>query len=172
MKKIHAFLGAGLFALWVSVPLDASAATFSSPGMQFTTSPTGTITLKSPSSFGAAVNCNIQLTGGVRADASAIDIQHIRVSGTAALCQRIQMNNLVWKITPTSLTGGTVSNVGLFVAGIPPLIPVSDCGPATVSLGLGNGPGVVNVWAMNMYLPGNCNVASLNVAIPNTSIIP
>lgn len=172
MKRLHAFAGAGLFALWVSVPLVASAATFSNPGSLFTTSPTGTITLRSPSSFGAAINCNIQLSGGVRLDGSAIDIQSIRLSGAEALCQRVQMNNLVWKLTPTTLTAGVLSNLGFVIAPLLPLIPASNCGPATFSLGLANGPGVLNVSALSLYLPGSCSVSSLNVAIPATSIIP
>jgi hypothetical protein len=173
MKRLHAFAGAGLFALWVSVPLGASAATFSSPGLQFTTSPTGTITLKTPSSFGASVTCRIQLTGGVRLDGSAADIQYVRFSGTEPLCQRIQMNNgATWKLTPTTLTTGDLSNVGFVITALLPIIPASNCGPATISVGLVNGPGVVNVSALNMYLPGSCAVASLNVAIPATSIIP
>lgn len=173
MNRLNTFICTGLFALCATVPWMSSAATFTNPGSLFTSSPTGTITLKTPSSFGASVTCRIQLTGGVRLDGSAADIQYARFSGTEPLCQRIQMNNgATWKLTPTTLTTGDLSNVGFVITALLPIIPASNCGPATISVGLVNGPGVVNVSALNMYLPGSCAVASLNVAIPATSITP
>jgi len=145
----------------------ASAASFSPVNQAFTTTG-GSITVKSPSSFGAAVTCNIQFTGKVRADGSAADITAATVSGSSQLCSLPKMTNLPWVLSPA----GTVTNVGYTIAAIPPLIPATNCGPSTIAVTLANVAGGASLAASNQALTGGCTVVTLGVTATGVSLVP
>ena len=168
MKSLKTLVCVTSFALCFGAASMASAATFSPGGATFTTNAGGSITVKSPSSFGGAVTCNISFTGTVRADGSAADITAATVSGTSQLCSLPHMTNLPWVLSPA----GTVTNVGYTIAAIPPLIPATNCGPSTIAVTLANVTGGASLGASNQPLTGGCTVHSLTVTAPGVSVVP
>lgn len=129
----------------------------------------GTITVKSPSSFQAAVNCTATFAGRVDG-AGVAKINTVTVSG-GGLCNLPQITGLPWTLTATGPNGvlsGTVSNVGYTIASTF-LYPASNCGPSTINVGY-NGSALT---ASNQNLSGSCTVVSLSVTpSPALTIIP
>ncbi|HCT07856.1 MULTISPECIES: alkane oxidation protein activator PraB [unclassified Pseudomonas] len=168
MKSLKTLVSLTALAVCMGAASMASAQSFSPANQSFTTNSGGTITVKSPSSFGAAVTCNISFTGKVRADGSAADITAATVSGSNQLCSLPHLTNLPWVLSPA----GTVTNVGYTIAAIPPLIPATNCGPSTIAVALSNVTGGAALSATNQPLSGSCTVVTLSVTAPGVSIVP
>eukprot|EP01132_Coremiostelium_polycephalum_P014516 gene14516-17618_t len=118
MKSFKTLVCVTSFALCFGAASMAGAATISPAGAAFTTAAGGTITVKSPSSFGAAVTCNISFTGAVNAAGTGASINSAAVSGSNPLCNLPTMTNLPWVLTPpaTGISPGTATNVGYKIA--------------------------------------------------------
>jgi len=172
MKRLNAFVFIGSLALCFGTASMAHAGVFSPGGVAFTSSPGGTVTIKSPSTFGAPITCNIQLSGLVRGDGSAADVLSATLSGSNALCRLPTLNNLPWVLTPPASSGGTggLANVGYTIAASS--LPATNCGPSSIVGVLANGAGGVDLSAANQPLSGFCTVVSLSAHIPNITIVP
>ncbi|MBT0566717.1 alkane oxidation protein activator PraA [Williamsia sp. CHRR-6] len=155
-RRIGAVVAAAAAVAGIAVGAGpAGAATISPAGVPFTAP--GTITVTSPASFGAPVDCSITLSGTVAADGASASITSATTSGASALCNLPQVTGLPWTLTPTSTTSGTVSNVGFTISG-------QSCGPATLTGSFDNLTNTLS--STNQSLPGNCTINSLSV-VPN-----
>lgn len=115
----------------------------------------GTISVKSPSSYQAAVNCGATFTGNVDA-AGVAKITAVAITG-GGLCSLPKITGLPWTLTATGATAGSI------------LYPVSNCGASTIT---GNYSGGV-LTATNQPLAGNCTVVSLSVKpTPAFTVVP
>ncbi|MDE1909514.1 MAG: protein activator of alkane oxidation PraB [Pseudomonas sp.] len=177
MKSINVLVCATYLAMFFGTISVANGAIFTPAGATFTTSFGSTITLKTPSSFGAAVTCNVQLSGKVRPDGSAIDIGNAWISGSNPLCMLSGMFSVPGMLMPPfSVFGsnGTLINIGYTITGAPPIIPNSNCGLNTIFVTLANAPGNggVSLDANNQSLSGTCTIVSFNTSFPGISIAP
>lgn len=174
MKSFKTLVCVTSFALCFGAASMACAATISPAGAAFTTAAGGTITVKSPSSFGAAVTCNISFTGAVNAAGTGASINSAAVSGSNPLCNLPTMTNLPWVLTPpaTGISPGTATNVGYKIAGSPPVIPATNCGPTTIAITLANTAGGLSVGASGQSLAGGCTVQTLGVVAPGITVNP
>lgn len=172
MKRLNAFVFIGSLALCLGTASMAHAAGFSPGGVGFTTTSGGTITIKSPSTFGAPITCNIQLSGLVRGDGSAADVLSATLSGSNALCRLPTLNNLPWVLKPpvSSSGAGGLANVGYTIPASS--LPATNCGPSSIAVALANGAGGVDLSAASQPLSGFCTVVSLSVHVPNIIIVP
>lgn len=164
MKTLKALVCVTSFAVCVGAASMASAATIGPVGQTFNT-PGGTITVKSPSSFQAAVTCSINFSGVVNANGTAT-INGAVVSGTSALCGLPQMKNFPtpgWILTATSATAGTVSNVGYTIDSVID----TDCGPSTINVAWDG----TKLTATNQPLSGSCTVTNLSATPDHTITI-
>ncbi|MDQ0653986.1 alkane oxidation protein activator PraB [Pseudomonas cedrina] len=126
----------------------------------------GTISVKSPSSYQAAVNCGATFTGNVDA-AGVAKITGVAITG-GGLCSLPKITGLPWTLTATGTTQGSVSNVGYTIAGSI-LYPASKCGASTITSSYSGGV----LTASNQSLAGNCTVVSLSVKpTPAFTIVP
>lgn len=126
----------------------------------------GTISVKSPSSYQAAVNCGATFTGNVDADGVA-KITGVAITG-GGLCSLPKITGLPWTLTATGATGGSVTNVGYTIAGSI-LYPVSNCGASTITASYSGGV----LTATNQPLAGNCTLVSLSVKpTPAFTVVP
>ena len=74
----------------------------------------GTISVKSPSSYQAAVNCGATFTAIVDA-AGAAKIREVGIAG-GGLCSLLKITGLPWTLTATGDTAGSEANVGYTIA--------------------------------------------------------
>ncbi|MGP0170682.1 alkane oxidation protein activator PraB [Pseudomonas sp. NCHU5208] len=170
--KNHKLLSAmGALVIGLGVSSAASAATIT--GSSFTA--TGTIAVSGPSSFGATVNCNVVFNGSVDAGGATASINSVSVSGSS-LCAQANITGLPWTLTPTTSSdggntwAGTVSGVGFTIAGIPPIVPASNCaGPTTINAQWINSSTTLRITSAQA-LAGGCTVRSLNVTAPGISV--
>ncbi|MGY1881379.1 alkane oxidation protein activator PraB [Pseudomonas reactans] len=126
----------------------------------------GTISVKSPSSYQAAVNCGATFTGNVDA-AGVAKITDVAITG-GGLCSLPKITGLPWTLTATGATAGSVANVGYTIAGSI-LYPVSNCGASTITANYSGGV----LTATNQSLAGNCTVVSLSVKpTPAFTVVP
>lgn len=126
----------------------------------------GTISVKSPSSYQAPVNCGATFTGNV--DASGVaKITGVAITG-GGLCDLPKITGLPWTLTANGVAVGSVSNVGYTIAGSI-LYPVSNCGASTITANYSGGV----LTASNQSLAGNCTVVSLSVKpTPAFTVVP
>ncbi|MBK5437197.1 protein activator of alkane oxidation PraB [Pseudomonas sp. TH32] len=171
MESLKTFVGATAFAMCICTASMANAASFIPADQSFTTV-NGALTLKSPSSMRAPVTCNIQFVGRVSHDGSTASLTSVYIAGSNALCAMYRVSNLPWVLNPTAGAFGALSNVSFTVAGLPPITPVTNCGPATISVSLFNNTDGLNLNAINQVLPGSCEVVSMRFAIPYLMINP
>ncbi|AUO23931.1 MULTISPECIES: alkane oxidation protein activator PraB [unclassified Pseudomonas] len=171
MKSLKTLVSLTALTVCMGAASMASAASFSPIGASITAN--GSITVKSPSSFQQPVTCNILFQGVVNADGTA-NINSATVSGSNSLCALPKMTNLPWKLSATSVTAGTVTNVGYTIAGAPPIIPATNCGPTTIAVGLAStaSPASSTITATNQTLTGSCTVVSLSLTAPGAVVIP
>lgn len=166
MKGFKTLVSASSFALCMGAASLASAATIGAPGTLFET-PGGSITVKSPSSYQAAVTCSINFKGRVNNDGTAT-IYDATVSGSNPLCGLPKMKGFPtpgWVLSLATnpdgtVTKGTVTNVGYTIA----FVPATNCGPTNIDV-LWNG---TTLSANNQLLSGNCTVSSLSVTPVST----
>jgi hypothetical protein len=161
MKSLKTLVCATSFAMCFGAASMASAASVSPDG-PFSTN-AGTIVVKSPSSFGAAVTCGITFTGNVSGGVASINGASLTGGG---LCALPTLTNLPWVLTAASGTTGTVTNVGYKITSI----PATNCGPTTIAVAWD--PSSKTLSAANQSLSGNCTVVSLSVAAPSLTVNP
>lgn len=178
MKSLKTLVSLSALAVCMGAASMAGAASFSPVGKTFQTDATGTIVVKSPSSFGAAVTCKAVFSGTVRSDGKA-DITNVVVSpGSSTLCNLPQITGLPWLLTPVTTTSGTATNVGYTITSVPPLIPGTSCGPSIINVALASTTGpldsdkTITLTAANQALSGGCTVQSLNVKATGVTIVP
>ena len=167
MKGIKTLVSAGSFALCLGAASLASAATIGPAGTLFTT-PGGNITVKSPSSFQAAVTCDIEFKGRVNSDGTAT-IYDATVSGSNPLCGLPKMKGFPtpgWVLSldtnpDGTVTKGTVTNVGYTIS----FIPATNCGPTNIDVTWDG----TALHATSQPLSGSCTVVSLN-ATPSPAL--
>ncbi|KAA8563474.1 hypothetical protein FX985_03543 [Pseudomonas extremaustralis] len=167
MKSLKTLVS--LSALAVCMGAASAANAFSiSPNGPF--SANGTISVQSPSSFGATVNCGVTFGGTVASGIATITSASLTGGGLCALPTLKNIPTPGWVLTPTSLTGGTVSGVGYTIASSF-LFPATDCGPTTINVNYNNTTHVLS--AAGQTLTGhttgsgnqNCTITSLNVTV-------
>lgn len=159
MKSLKTLVCATSFAMCFGAASVATAASVSPEG-PFSTN-AGTIVVKSPSSFGAAVTCGITFTGNVSGGVASINGASLTGGG---LCSLPTLTNIPWVLTAASATTGTVTNVGYKISSI----PATNCGPTTINVAWT--PGTKTLSAANQSLSGNCTVVSLSVVAPSLSV--
>ncbi|AZF42429.1 protein activator of alkane oxidation PraB [Pseudomonas sp. R1-43-08] len=161
MKSLKTLVCATSFAMCFGAASMASAASVSPDG-PFSTN-AGTIVVKSPSSFGAAVTCGITFTGNVSGGVASINGATLTGGG---LCALPKLTNLPWVLTASTGTTGTVTNVGYKISSI----PATNCGPTPIAVTWAAGTKTLS--AANQSLSGNCTVESLNVVAPTLTVNP
>ncbi|NMY86926.1 protein activator of alkane oxidation PraB [Pseudomonas sp. WS 5411] len=162
MKSFKPLVCATSFALCSVVASMASAVTISPEG-PFTTDP-GSIVVKSPSSFGAAVTCGITFTGRVIGGVAMIYTVNTTGSGLCFMQPVVIVSP--WVLTAESLTTGTMTNVIYKI----PFVPTTNCGPTTIQLSWD--PATKALSSANQSLSGNCTVVSLRVGAPTLTVNP
>ncbi|PQZ93429.1 MULTISPECIES: alkane oxidation protein activator PraB [Pseudomonas] len=175
MKTLKALVS--LSALAVCMGAASMANAFSiSPNGPFTTS-AGSLTVQSPSSFGAAVTCGITFSGNVAGGVATITSASLTGGGLCALPTLKNIPSPGWVLSATSLSTGTVTNVGYTIARSL-LFPATDCGANTLTGSFNNSTNVLTI--TNQPLTGhttgtgnqNCTIQSLTVTVPGITIIP
>lgn len=173
MKSIKSIVSLSALVVCMGAASVASAGTVTTPvGASSAFSALGTITVTSPSSFGAPVDCNIEFNGTVGSGVASIT--SATVTGTNRLCGLPKMTGFPWVLSfpvTNDTTNGKVTNVGYTIAGIPPLIPATACGSSTINVVWG-GNTARTITATGQALAGGCNVVSLVVtASSNVSVV-
>jgi len=163
MKSLKPLVCASAFALCSVVSSMASAATISPEG-PFTTNP-GSIIVKSPSSFGAAVTCGITFTGKVIGGVATIYNAAITGGGLCILQPVVIFPPWVLSVTRGS-TGLTMTNVSYKLQSI----PTTNCGPTSILVSWD--PNTKTLSSTNQSLSGNCTVVSLSVGAPTLTVNP
>ena len=171
MKSLKTLVCVSSFALCFGAASMASAASFSPVGATFVTGATGSIVVKSPSSFQQPVTCKAVFEGKVRSDGKA-DITKVTISpGSSALCNLPNITGLPWLLEATSTTAGKAYNVGYTITSLPP----TNCGPSAIDVALASTPAPspsITLAATNQPLSGSCTVVTLNVGATGVTIVP
>ena len=164
MKSLKTLVSLSALAVCMGAASMANAYSITPVNSSFTAP--GTISVKSPSSFQATVNCGATFTGNV--DASGVaKITGVAVTG-GGLCALPKITGLPWTLTATGAAAGSVSNVSYTIAASV-LYPASNCGPSTITVGYSGGV----LTASNQTLSGSCTVVSLSVTpSPTFTIVP
>ncbi|MFC6300900.1 hypothetical protein GNF76_16010 [Pseudomonas sp. CCM 7893] len=139
----------------------ASAASFVPPGMF--SGAGGTITIKTPTTFGSPVTCGISVNGSI-GEFTEPRITGVSITG-AGVCGLLKANYLSWPLRADSLTSGYLSEVGFTIKGI---LPATNCGFGTMNINWNNVSKRLTV--SNQALSGNCTVVSLEIVLPSLSI--
>ncbi|AQT09816.1 alkane oxidation protein activator PraB [Pseudomonas protegens] len=156
---IVACLGAASMASAASIAIDGA-----NPNGPFTT-PGGTITVRSPSSFNQPVTCNINFSGNIAGGVASIT--GATVSGSNALCNLPKITGLPWTLSASSTTAGTVTNVGYTIS----FFPATNCGPTTINVAWSNVTHSLSL-STPQTLSGGCSVDVLNAKpSPQVSVI-
>ncbi|KTC39913.1 MAG: alkane oxidation protein activator PraB [Pseudomonas sp.] len=142
-------LGAASMANAASIVFDSGATSgnFTTPG--------GSLTVRSPSSFGAAVTCDINFSGTINNGVASIT--GATVSGSNALCNLPKITGLPWLLSASSTTAGTVTNVGYSIS----FFPATNCGPTTINVAWSNSTNSISL-SSPQSLAGGCTVDVLN----------
>lgn len=169
MKSLKTLVCVTSFALSFGAASMASAASIV-PNGPFTNL-TGTITVLSPSSS-APVTCTLTASGTVAGGVATISSASFTGGILCPLAQLKSLPTPGWVLTATSLSAGTLSNVGYVINGAPPLIPRSDCGPTSIAVTWNQSTHVFG--ATNQTLlgqgTGNCTIQSLTVNAPGLTV--
>ncbi len=163
MKSLKVLGCVTAFALCSVVASMASAATISPEG-PFTTNP-GSIIVKSPSSFGAAVTCGITFTGKVIGGVAMIYTANTTGSGQCFSQPVVIFPPWVLSATRGN-TGLTMTNVSYKIQSI----PATNCGPTSILVSWD--PNTKTLSSANQSLSGNCTVVSLSVGAPSLTVNP
>lgn len=164
MKSFKTLVSLTALAACMGAASMANAFSISPVSTSFTAP--GTISVKSPSSFQATVNCGATFTGNVDATGVA-KITGVSITG-GGLCALPKITGLPWTLTATAAAAGNVTNVGYTIASTI-LYPASNCGPSTIAVGYSGGV----LTATNQTLSGSCTVVSLSVTpSPALTIVP
>ncbi|BBP76918.1 alkane oxidation protein activator PraB [Pseudomonas gingeri] len=174
MKGIKTLVSATAIAVCLGAASMANAATIVSSNSDGSFSATGSITVKSPSSFQAPVTCPVTASGTVSGGVATITSFSTTAGG--GLCALPNFKNLPspgWVITASTTTTGTISNVGYTITSI----PSTNCGPSTINVAWApaaapaTSGGVLSTPSAQA-LSGSCTVTTLSVSAPAISITP
>ncbi|TFY90513.1 protein activator of alkane oxidation PraB [Pseudomonas kairouanensis] len=175
MKSLKTLVSLSALVVCMGAASMASAVSIS-PNGSFTTTG-GSITVLSPSSFGAAVTCGINFSGTIAGGVATITSASLTGGGLCALPTLKNIPSPGWVLSATSLTTGSVTNVGYTIARSL-LFPATDCGPDTLTGTYDNATNKLTI--TNQPLTGhttgsgnqNCTIQSLTVTVPGVTIIP
>lgn len=157
MKSMKTLVSLSALTICLGAVSMANAATISPAGETFST-PASTISVSSPASLNAPVNCGITFTGTVAANGSSASITGATVSG-GGLCAVPVLLGLPWTLTPTgtgpSVFAGTVSGVNFKI--------VNDCAttPATINVTFNNATNTLSIPSAQTV--GKCKITKLDV---------
>lgn len=175
MKSLKTLVSLSALAVCMGAASMANAVSITTPpGQPNTFTATGSLTVKSPSSFQQPITCTVKFGGSVTGGIASIAT--VTVSGSNALCGLPRITGTPWTLTATSLSGttggGNVTNVGYSIPGTL-LYPASNCGPSTVTVSYNNTTGVLTANPGNQSLGTGCTLVSLSVtATPILTIVP
>lgn len=174
MKSLKTLVSFTALAVCMGAASMANAVSISPINSNF--SATGSLTVKSPSSFQVPVTCDVKFDGSVNGVGVA-SITKVTVSGTNNLCKLPQITGVPWTLTAATLAGtagtGNVTNVGYTIAAS--IFPASNCGPSTVAVAYNNTTGVLTASPNNQALGSTCTLQSLSVTVttlPLLQIVP
>jgi len=169
MKSLKTLVSLSALAVCMGAASMANAVSLSPLNTGFTAA--GTITVKSPTSFQAAITCDVTFTGNVDGVGKG-QITGDVVGGSNDLCHRPVITGTPWVLSATSLSGvvaaGNVTGVGYNIT-LPPL-PATACGPSTITVGYNNTSHVLT--ATNQPLAPNCTVQNLSVTVTSATSTP
>lgn len=164
MKSLKTLVCVTSFALCFGAASMASAASVS-PNGPFTTS-AGTIVVTSPSSSGLPITCGVTFGGTVAGGVATITSASLSGGGLCSLPTLKNIPSPGWVLSATSLTTGTVANVGWTV-----VFPASNCGAGTINV-VWNDSTQTLTTPSSQPLSGNCAVQSLSVKAPTLHVVP
>lgn len=172
MKSLKTLVSLSALAVCMGAASMANAFSISPVNSSFAA--TGTLTVKSPSSFQQNVTCNVTFNGSVDS-AGVANIATVTVGGSNSLCSLPQITGTPWALKATSLSGttgtGTVSGVGYTIAGAPPIIPASNCGPSTVTVSYNNTTKVLTLSPAPQPLGSSCTLVALSATVSTGQVI-
>jgi hypothetical protein len=162
MKSLKPLFCAIPFALCSVAASTASAASISPEG-PFSTN-AGLISVKSPSSFGAAVTCGIAFSGNVSSGVARI--YNVNTTGGGQCFMQPVVVFPPWVLTAGPATTVTITNVSYKISSI----PATNCGPTTIQVSWD--PVTKTLIGANQPLSGNCTVVSLKFVAPSLTVNP
>ncbi|KAA8563473.1 hypothetical protein FX985_03542 [Pseudomonas extremaustralis] len=171
MGSLITLVNATSITLCLALGAVANAASFSPPGATFSTSAAGTITIKSPSTFGAAVTCGITLAGVISADGADAKINTVSFSGGPG-CALYQPTHLAWNLTPKSISTGSLNGLGLTYTTTSPVWPTTNCGPSNIALTLANTTDGLSFHTTNQALSGSCAIVGVDIVVLGVTVNP
>ncbi|MFC3942843.1 protein activator of alkane oxidation PraB [Pseudomonas gingeri NCPPB 3146 = LMG 5327] len=174
MKGIKTLVSVTAIAACLGAASMATASTINPDGPFSTTA--GSITVRSPSSFGGAITCGITFTGTVTGGVASITGASLTGGG---LCGVPVLTGLPWTLTATSGTTASVTNVGYNIAKTF-LYPATQCGPSPLSLNWNATSHVLSLATAGQTLTGhttgtgdqNCYVDALSVTAGSITVTP
>ncbi|EPL07146.1 protein activator of alkane oxidation PraB [Pseudomonas sp. TH05] len=172
MKGIKTLVSAAAIAVCLGAASMASAASIIIKDPDAPTGPVdgpfstsaGQIVVKSPSSLQAPVTCGITFTGNVSGGIATINGASLTGGGLCALPVLKNIPSPGWVLTASSLTNGTVTNVGYTIASF----PSTNCGPNTIAVTWNESTKTLS--GSNIGLTGNCTIVSLSATAPKLSV--
>ncbi|WP_124378193.1 alkane oxidation protein activator PraB [Pseudomonas synxantha] len=144
----------------VGVGSVALAAEFS-PAGPFT-SAAGTLTIRTPSTFGSPLTCGLTVAGNVSAF-TGVHINTFSITGPG-FCSLLKTTVLGWRVNAFSPTSALVDDVGFSIT-IP---PATHCGPNQIYASWNYASHQLTVF--NQALSGNCTLERMELTLPTLSI--
>ncbi|WP_248798611.1 alkane oxidation protein activator PraB [Pseudomonas sp. MWU13-2105] len=163
MKGIKTLVSFTAIAVCLGAASMANAAKFSPDGT-YASLASGTIVVKSPSSFGAPVTCGITFSGNVTSGVATVTGASLTGGGLCGVPVLKNIPSPGWVLTATSLTTADASGVGYTIASI----PSTNCGPSTLT-GLVWDP-TAHTLTGSGALSGGCTVSSLTLNVATTPV--
>lgn len=143
----------------------ATGATYAPVGPFHSSS--GTLVLKTPSTFQLAVTCGISVAGEVTA-AGAVNVTNTTFSGSNSICSFIHVTNPGWAVTANTYLSSVASNFQFYVTGFGGA--TSYCGPSSFNV---SWSGALQTWtATNQALSGQCTIVSMEMYLPSLTVNP
>lgn len=128
-------------------------------------SSTGTITLKTPSTFQTPITCAISIAGEVNA-AGVVNVTNTVISGSNATCSLIHVSAPTWSVTANGFTISTASGLQFYISGGFP--PTSNCGPSSFFVSWSGALQTMSV--TNQVMSGQCTIVSMEMWFPYLTV--
>ncbi|SDR16155.1 hypothetical protein SAMN04490186_3699 [Pseudomonas grimontii] len=171
MKSLKTLVSLSALAVCMGAASMANAVSIAPVSSNFSAS--GSLTVKSPSSFQLPITCDVKFDGSVN-NVGIASITKVTVSGSNNLCKLPQITGVPWTLTATSLSGtsgsGNVTNVGYTIPASV-LYPASNCGPSTVTVAYNNSTGVLTTSPTSQPLGSSCTLQSLSVTVTTSPLL-
>ncbi len=171
MKSLKTLVSLSALVVCMGAASMANAFSISPINSSFVAS--GSLTVKSPSSFQQNITCTVQFNGTVDS-AGVANISTVTVGGSNTLCGLPKITGTPWLLNATGLTGsvgtGLVSNVGYTIAAVPPLIPASNCS-GNVTVSYDNISKVLTLAPAPQPLGSSCTLVSLSATVTSGQVI-